>query len=71
MIAVADRKFLHINDGAVGGCLYVVMSGKVKVCLRRSNQCEIVLNSPVTFDIFGAVALFGANSRELDVTALV
>jgi CRP/FNR family transcriptional regulator, cyclic AMP receptor protein len=59
-----------VDDSAFGGCLYVVMSGKVKVCLRRSGQCEFVVNILGPADIFGAVALFGANSRGLCVTAL-
>ena len=64
------RGHIIVDDGAVGGCLYIVMSGKVKVSLRRSDECEIVLNILGPADIFGAIALFGANSRELCVIAL-
>jgi CRP/FNR family transcriptional regulator len=58
------------DDGNIDGCLYVVISGKVKVFLRRSNECEIVLNILGPADIFGAVALFGCTSRDLCITAL-
>jgi CRP/FNR family transcriptional regulator len=59
-----------VEDGNFGGCLYVIVAGKVKVCHRRPYGCEIVLNILGPSDMLGAITLFSAGSEHLTVTTL-
>jgi CRP-like cAMP-binding protein len=56
--------------GDSGGRLYVIMSGKVKVSIRRLDGCEIVLTILKRHEIFGVVSLFDPVARETRITAL-
>jgi CRP/FNR family transcriptional regulator, cyclic AMP receptor protein len=56
--------------GDFGGCLYVVISGKVKVSDRRPDGCENMLTIVGDYEIFGAVALFDPAACEASATAL-
>jgi CRP/FNR family transcriptional regulator, cyclic AMP receptor protein len=53
-----------------GGRLYVIISGKVKVSLRRPGGCEVVLTVRGPGEIFGAITLFGRHSKEVWAAAL-
>jgi hypothetical protein len=46
-----------------GGCVYVIISGKVKVSYRRSGGGEIVLKILGPSEIFGAITLFDPGPR--------
>lgn len=59
-----------VEDGDFGGCLHVIVAGKVKVCHRRPHGCEIVLNILGPSDMLGVVTLFSTGSEHLTVTAL-
>lgn len=56
--------------GDSGGRLYVIMSGKVKVAIRRPDGREIALAVLRSYEIFGAVSLFDPVARETRITAL-
>jgi CRP-like cAMP-binding protein len=58
------------TGGDSGGRLYVIMSGKVKVSIRRLDGCEIVLTILKRHEIFGVVSLFDPVARETRITAL-
>jgi CRP/FNR family cyclic AMP-dependent transcriptional regulator len=53
-----------------GGCVYVIMFGKVKVIHRNRDGSEMVLTILGPGEIFGAIALFDPDSREIMATAL-
>lgn len=53
-----------------GGCVYVIMSGKVKVVHRHSGGSEMMLTILGPREIFGAITLFDPDSREITATAL-
>jgi CRP-like cAMP-binding protein len=56
--------------GDSGGRLYVIMSGKVEVSIRRLDGCEVVLTVLKSHEIFGVVSLFDPVACETRITAL-
>jgi CRP/FNR family transcriptional regulator, cyclic AMP receptor protein len=54
----------------LGGRLFVIISGKVKVSYRLPDGSEIILTILGPAEIFGATALFDPESRETTVTTL-
>ncbi|MCV7028006.1 Crp/Fnr family transcriptional regulator [Mycobacterium sherrisii] len=54
----------------VGECLYLVVSGKVKVSYQRYADREIVLMLLGPSEIFGTVTLFDAGPQDMTMTAL-
>lgn len=54
----------------LGGGLFVIVSGKVKVSYRIPEGSEIILTILGSAEIFGAAALFDPESREITVTSL-
>lgn len=50
--------------------LYVIVSGKVKVCCRRHDGQQVVLAVLGPSEIFGAITLFDPEANELSVTTL-
>ncbi|MCA2264600.1 Crp/Fnr family transcriptional regulator [Mycobacterium marseillense] len=59
-----------VEDGNFGGCLHVIICGKVKVCHRRTRGCEIVLNILGPSDMLGVITLFSAGSEYVTATTL-
>jgi CRP-like cAMP-binding protein len=57
-------------QGDPGGCLYMIVSGKVKVAYRHTDGRGIVLNLVGASDVFGEVALFDCGTREVTATAV-
>jgi CRP/FNR family cyclic AMP-dependent transcriptional regulator len=57
-------------QSSCGGCVYVIISGKVKVVHRNSDGSEMVLTILGPKEMFGAVTLFDPESREVTATAL-
>lgn len=57
-------------QGGLGGGLFVIISGKVKVSYRLPDGGEIILTILGPSEIFGATALFDPESRETTVTTL-
>jgi CRP/FNR family transcriptional regulator, cyclic AMP receptor protein len=53
-----------------GGRVYIILCGKVKVSYRHSTGSEMVLTILGPREIFGAITLFDAESREFKATAL-
>jgi CRP/FNR family transcriptional regulator, cyclic AMP receptor protein len=53
-----------------GGCVYVIISGKVKVSYRRSGGGEIVLKILGPSEIFGAITLFDPGPQDMSMTTL-
>jgi CRP/FNR family transcriptional regulator, cyclic AMP receptor protein len=53
-----------------GGCVYVIVSGKVKVAHRRPEGNEMVLTILGPREIFGAIGVFDPESREIEAIAL-
>lgn len=51
-------------------CLYVIMSGKVKVSYRLPDGFEVMLTILGPPEIFGAITLFDPESREISATTL-
>jgi CRP-like cAMP-binding protein len=52
------------------GCVYVIVSGKVKVSCQRSAGGEIVLKILGPSEFFGAVTLFDPGPQDMSVTTL-
>jgi CRP/FNR family transcriptional regulator, cyclic AMP receptor protein len=57
-------------QGDPGGCLYLIVSGKVKVAYRHIDGGEIVLNLAGASDMFGELTLFDCGTREVTATAV-
>lgn len=55
---------------AIGGCLYLVVSGKVKVSYQRYADREIVLMLLGPAEIFGTLTLFDAGRQDMTMTTL-
>jgi CRP/FNR family transcriptional regulator, cyclic AMP receptor protein len=53
-----------------GGCVYVIVSGKVKVSYQRSGGGEIVLKILGPSEIFGAITLFDPGPQDMSMTTL-
>jgi CRP/FNR family transcriptional regulator, cyclic AMP receptor protein len=53
-----------------GGCVYVIMSGKVKVSYQRREGAEIVLKILGPPEIFGAITLFDPGPQDMSMTTL-
>lgn len=53
-----------------GGCVYVIISGKVKVSYQRRDGGEIVLRILGPSEIFGAIALFDPGPQDMSMTTL-
>ncbi len=58
------------SRGDFGGCLYVIICGKVKVSHRRPGGCETMLTVLGSREIFGAVSLFDPAACERSATTL-
>lgn len=58
---------LHDNSD---GRIYVIVSGKVKISLRRPDGCELVVAVRGPAEIFGAVRLFDPGSKQVRATTL-
>jgi CRP/FNR family transcriptional regulator, cyclic AMP receptor protein len=57
-------------QGDPGGCLYMIVSGRVKVAYRHIDGGEIVLNLVGASDMFGELTLFDCGTREVTATAV-
>jgi CRP/FNR family cyclic AMP-dependent transcriptional regulator len=57
-------------QGDPGGCLYMIVSGRVKVAYRHVDGGEIVLNLVGASDMFGELTLFDCGTREITATAV-
>jgi CRP/FNR family transcriptional regulator, cyclic AMP receptor protein len=53
-----------------GGCVYVIISGKVKVSYQRRDGAEIVLKILGPPEIFGAITLFDPGPQDMSMTTL-
>lgn len=53
-----------------GGCVYVIISGKVKVSYQRFGGKEIVLKILGPSEIFGAITLFDPGPQDMNTTML-
>jgi len=60
---------VDLQSNAVGR-LYVIMSGKVKVSLRRPDGCEVVLMIRGPAEIFGAITLFAPRAKDVNTITL-
>jgi CRP/FNR family transcriptional regulator, cyclic AMP receptor protein len=67
----------HISAGRVmgaqsdfEGCVYVIISGKVKVSYQRRDGAEIVLKVLGPSEIFGAITLFDPGPQDMSMTTL-
>jgi CRP/FNR family transcriptional regulator, cyclic AMP receptor protein len=58
------------TGGDIGGRLYVIMSGKVKASICRSDDHEVALVVLGRHEIFGVVSLFDPVASETRITAL-
>jgi CRP-like cAMP-binding protein len=58
-----------INAGDVGHCMYVILSGSVRVSVKRGNG-EVELARLTGGDFFGEVALVDDGPRSATVTAI-
>jgi CRP/FNR family cyclic AMP-dependent transcriptional regulator len=59
-----------INEGEESNCLYIILSGKVKVFLVDESGQEIILNYLSKGDYFGEVSLFDDGQRSASVITL-
>ena len=57
-----------INAGEVGLCMYVILSGNVRVTVNKGQE-ELELASLIPGDFFGEVALVDDGPRSASVTA--
>ena len=59
-----------VRDGNFAGCVYVLVAGKVKVCRRRPDGRDVVLNILGPADILGAITLFTSAAHDLSARTL-
>ncbi|OBA57276.1 hypothetical protein A5647_24555 [Mycobacterium sp. 1100029.7] len=58
------------TESDLDGCVYVIISGKVKVSYRRPDSGEVVLKLLGPSEIFGAITLFDPGPQDMIMTAL-
>jgi CRP/FNR family transcriptional regulator, cyclic AMP receptor protein len=63
-------RHIIVKDGNFAGCIYVIVAGKVKVCRRRPDSCDVVLNILGSSDVLGAITLFTSAAHDLSATTL-
>lgn len=58
------------DDSELGGRLYVIVSGKVKVSYRNVDGCEILLTILGSYETYGAIKLFDPSWRRTRAVTL-
>ena len=64
------RNSVLINEGEQSNCLYILLTGKVKIFLVDESGEEIILNYLGEGDYFGEVSLFDDGHRSASVKTL-
>ncbi len=58
------------SKGEVGDCLYIIVTGRIKISLINPDGNELTINTYAGGDVFGELSLFDSLPRSANATAL-